>query len=102
RVDGPPRRFAQSCLGDVSSASDRVSGEEREVIFEITRIGDAQRVAAVDIATGIEVVVQAPANAALADVRALALRKLKRALGSDDDGAGDSGPGSDGRPGKLI
>lgn len=51
-----------------------------DVIFEITRIGDAQRVAAIDVATGTEVVVQAPANAALADVRALALRKLERAL----------------------
>lgn len=77
-----------------------MSGEERDVIFEITRIGDAQRVAAVDVATGIEVVVQAPANAALADVRALALRKLKRALGGDGDGS--QGGGDDGRPGKLI
>ncbi len=51
-----------------------------EVIFEITRIGDAQRVSATDVATGVEVVIQAPANAALADVRALALRKLDRAL----------------------
>lgn len=50
------------------------------VIFEITRIGDAQRVAAVHVATGVEVVVQTPANAALADVRALALRKLERQL----------------------
>jgi hypothetical protein len=75
-----------------------VSGEEREVIFEITRIGDIQRVAAIDVASGVEVVVQAPANAALVDVRALALRKLERALGGDDGGGG----GSDGRPGKLI
>jgi hypothetical protein len=57
-----------------------VSGEERDVIFEITRIGGVQRVAAIDVASGVEVVVQTPANAALADVRALALRKLKRAL----------------------
>jgi hypothetical protein len=52
----------------------------REVIFEITRVGDVQRVAAVDVATGVEVVVQAPAGAALADARALALKKLERAL----------------------
>jgi hypothetical protein len=77
-----------------------VSGEERDVIFEITRIGDAQRVAAIDVATGIEVVLQAPANAALADVRALALRKLRRALGGDGDEGGSSG--GDGRPGKLV
>ena len=74
-----------------------MSGEDREVIFEITRIGDAQRVAAVDVATGVEVVVQAPANAALADVRALALRKLERALRGDEGGSG-----ADGRPGKWV
>lgn len=53
---------------------------DREVIFEITRVGDVQRIAAVDVATGLEVIVQAPASAALADVRALALKKLERAL----------------------
>jgi hypothetical protein len=73
-----------------------VSGEDRDVIFEITRIGDAQRVAAIDVASGVEVVVQAPASAALADVRALALRKLERALSED------GGSGGDGRPGKLV
>jgi hypothetical protein len=55
-------------------------GEDRDVIFEITRVGDIQRVAAIDVASGFEVVVQAPATAALADVRALALKKLERAL----------------------
>lgn len=58
-----------------------MSGDDAdEVIFEITRIGDVQRVAAVHVATGVEVVIQAPASAALVDVRALALRKLERAL----------------------
>jgi hypothetical protein len=84
----------------VSRAFDRVSGRARDVIFEITRIGDAQRVAAIDVASGVEVVVQAPANAALVDVRALALRKLERALGADSGAEG--GGGGDGRPGKLI
>ena len=55
-------------------------GSDREVIFEITRVGDVQRIAVVDVETGTEVVVQAPAQAALADVRALALKKLERAL----------------------
>jgi hypothetical protein len=59
------------------------SGSDREVIFEITRVGDVQRIAAVDVATGVEVVVQAPASAALADVRALALKKLERALSEE-------------------
>lgn len=74
-----------------------MTGEDREVIFEITRIGDIQRVAAIDVSSGVEVVVQAPANAALADVRALALRKLQRALAQGSDDAG-----GDGRPGKLV
>jgi len=65
-----------------------------EVIFEITRVGDAQRVAVVHVATGLEVVVQAPANAALADVRALALRKLQHALAKED--------AKPERPGKLV
>ena len=67
-----------------------MSAEERDVIFEITRIGDAQRVAAIDVVTGIEVVVQAPASAGLVDVRDLALRKLQRAL-KRDDVVGDGG-----------
>jgi hypothetical protein len=75
-----------------------VSGEDREVIFEITRVGDAQRVAAVDVATGVEVVIQAPAHAALVDVRALALRKLERALRGDHDE--DALPPE--RPGKIV
>jgi hypothetical protein len=74
-----------------------VSGDaEREVIFEITRIGDAQRVAAIDVMTGTEVVVQAPAHASLADVRTLALRKLERALKGEDDAPPPQ------RPGKLV
>ena len=74
-----------------------MSGDDAgEVIFEIVRVGDVQRVAAVHVATGVEVVVQAPANAALVDVRTLALRKLKRALANQED---DEPPP---RPGKLV
>jgi len=74
-----------------------VSGEDLgDVIFEITQIGDVQRVAAVHVATGIEVVIQAPRNAALVDVRTLALRKLERALSNDDDEPSPQ------RPGKLV
>ncbi len=72
---------------------------EREIIFETVRIGDAQRVAAVDVATGIEVVVMAPAGAAIEDVQALALRKLERALGAK--GGEDDKPPPPGR-GKLV
>lgn len=77
-----------------------MSASERDVIFEITRIGDLQRVAAIDVESGVEVVVQAPANAALVDVRALALRKLERALSGGGGEAEEAG--GDGRPGKLI
>jgi hypothetical protein len=76
-----------------------VSGEDLEVIFEITRVGDAQRVAAIDVATGVEVVIQAPAHAALADVRALALRKLEWALRGDH---GDEEAPPPERPGKIV
>jgi hypothetical protein len=68
--------------------------DAREVIFEITRVGDVQRVAAIDVATGLEVVVQAPAGAALADARALALKKLERALTDTQQSARS--------PGKLV
>jgi len=67
-----------------------------EIIFEIARVGDVQRVAAIDVATGVEVVIQAPANAALADVRALALKKLEKALAGDEDALPPQ------RPGKLV
>jgi hypothetical protein len=70
-------------------------GSDRDVIFEITRVRDVQRVAAIDVATGVEVVVQAPASAALSDVRALALRKLERALE-------DQTPPPPKRPGTLA
>lgn len=80
-----------------SSEDACVSGDgPQDVIFEITRIGESQRVAAIDVASGIEVVVQAPANAALADVRALALKKLQRALSGEHEAP------PDGRPGKLV
>lgn len=75
-------------------------GPAREVIFEITRLGDIQRVAAVDVETGTEVVIQAPAQAGLADVRALALRKLERAM-SVRAGQEDQSPTAKGR-GKVV
>lgn len=75
-----------------------IGGDEPgEVIFEITRVGDIQRVAAIDVASGVEVVIQAPASASLADVRALALRKLQRALERPEDEGGQ-----DTRPGKVV
>ena len=56
------------------------AGDEREVIFEIRQIGDIQRVAAIDVETGAEVVIQAPARASEAEVQAVALKKLEWVL----------------------
>jgi hypothetical protein len=58
-------------------------GESGEVIFEIIRSGNAQRIAAVHAATGVEVVVQAPLSLSPADARALALRKLQWRMRKD-------------------
>ncbi len=87
-------------MGQVPGARDAgVSGEgEREVIFEIVRLGDTQRVAAIDAESGVEVVVIAPAHAALADVRTLALKKLERVLAGSGEGEAPPDPG----PGKLV
>lgn len=64
--------------------------QPEEVILEITRIGDVQRVAAVSVASGVEVVFQTPAAAALGDVKALAMQLLKRKMAESDK---PSGPG---------
>jgi hypothetical protein len=54
-----------------------------EVIFEIIRAGDLQRIAAVHVESGVEVVVQAPASLTPSDARILALRKLKWRLSKE-------------------
>jgi MinD-like ATPase involved in chromosome partitioning or flagellar assembly len=48
-----------------------------EIIIEIQRIGAILRVAAVDIATGTEVIFQAPASASRASIDRLAANKLR-------------------------
>jgi hypothetical protein len=52
----------------------------REVLFETQLVGGAKRIAAIDAATGIEVVILAPAHATDAEVESVALAKLSRAL----------------------
>ncbi len=52
-----------------------------EVFFEFTRIGAQMRVAAIDAATGTEVIVIAPVTATQIQMQTLALAKLKRRLG---------------------
>ncbi|MEO6013377.1 MAG: serine hydroxymethyltransferase [Devosia sp.] len=53
-----------------------------EVFFEFTQLGPQMRVAAIDGATGIEVVVIAPLSATQSYMQTLALAKLKRRLES--------------------
>ncbi len=50
--------------------------EQREVIFEITYIGSIARVAAVDVATGIEAIIQGPRSAGEVVLKHKALQKL--------------------------
>jgi hypothetical protein len=55
--------------------------DRKEVYFEFVRLGAQMRVAAIDAATGIEVVVIAPVTATQIQMQQLALAKLKRRRG---------------------
>jgi hypothetical protein len=50
------------------------------VYFELTRLGSAVKVVAIDGTTGTEVSVMGPASAAQSDLERLALAKLKARL----------------------
>ena len=54
------------------------------VLFEFTQVGQQMRVAAIDEATGTEVVVIAPLSATPFQMQSLALAKLKRRLGNEE------------------
>ena len=51
--------------------------ENREILFESTRIGHFVRVTAIDAATGIEAIVQGPASARPDELQRLAANKLR-------------------------
>ncbi len=51
-----------------------------EVYFEFTQIGAQMRVAAIDAATGTEVIIIAPVTATQIQMQNLALAKLKRRM----------------------
>ncbi len=51
-----------------------------EVFFEFTSVGHQVRVAAVDAATGVEVVIMGPAAASQHHLQTIALRKLQMRL----------------------
>ena len=62
-------------------ARPHVSVADGEVLFEFATRGNAVRAAAIDVATGVEVVVVGPAGASEAHLKMVALRKLRLRLG---------------------
>ncbi len=58
----------------------RDPGGEREIIFEFQSVGEIVRVAAIDVATGEEVVIQGPASTPKRELERIAARKLMRRL----------------------
>jgi hypothetical protein len=52
-----------------------------EVYFEFVQVGQQMRVAAVDAATGTEVIVIAPVQATRTQMQQIALAKLRKRLG---------------------
>jgi hypothetical protein len=73
---------------------------EREVIFEIRRVGAFAKVSAVDVATGMEVSVSGPATADDALLRQLARRRLEQSLRAGSE-RGPPG-GSDRGGGRIV
>ena len=67
--------------------------EGREVLIEYVVLGNFARLTAVDVTTGVEATAQGPAHALRADLEALAMGKLKRALAAVDKDARPGGPG---------
>jgi hypothetical protein len=57
----------------------------REVYFEFTAIGSTVRVAAIDAASGTEVVIVGPSNAAASDLERVATAKLRARLAAKAD-----------------
>jgi hypothetical protein len=54
-----------------------------EVYFEFVQVGQQMRVAAIDAATGIEVIVITPVQATKPQMQQIALAKLRKRLGDD-------------------
>lgn len=63
-----------------------------DVLFEFVQMGQQMRVAAIDEATGTEVVVITPLNATKLQMQRLAMAKLKRKLEQAGPAPG-AGPG---------
>jgi hypothetical protein len=74
---------------------------DREIYVEIQQVGGSVRVAAVDAATGEEVVFQVPPRTTQAEINQLALAKLAWKMGrTDPDNPDEKRPGT--RPGRGI
>jgi hypothetical protein len=73
---------------------------DRDIYIEITRVGPLLRVAAVDAATGIEVVIQGPASTPQQELERVAVAKLLRRLG--EPAAPPAPAATARRPGKLA
>lgn len=54
-----------------------------EVLFEFRQAGPQVRVAAIDVASGVEVIAIAPSSATQMQMKSLALAKLRRRLAMD-------------------
>lgn len=61
-----------------------IKGPSGRVLFEFTQLGQQMRVAAIDEATGTEVVVITSLTATRFQMQSLALSKLRRKLGVED------------------
>ncbi len=59
--------------------------DKSEVYFEITIVGTSAKVVAIDATTGVEVTAIGPAKASLADLKRLALGKLKLAIAREGE-----------------
>lgn len=59
----------------------------REVLFEFRTAGNQIRVAAIDAATGVEVIIIAPVHTSEEQMKAVALAKLRRRLEQQGDKA---------------
>jgi hypothetical protein len=59
------------------------TSDQGEVIIEMRPVGAVVRVAAVDVATGTEVIVFGPSTASQRALEELAVNKLKRRLSMD-------------------
>lgn len=57
----------------------------REVLFEFRHAGNQVRVAAIDATTGVEVVIIAPVHTSEAQMKSIALAKLRRRLEQQGD-----------------